>query len=147
MSSFHRPNICIEREEIDESKRSNSTILTSTQRPTTTEADGIVVDDELVPENSPKDDELKTRRKRQFSAHVRMSSCNDEGISYVCETKYTQAAWHIPTVKCCNASYIVAEFGPMEYAKFTRRDTIAVTVPSVKQVNSVVTLSSCVASR
>ncbi|KAI9559121.1 hypothetical protein GHT06_015910 [Daphnia sinensis] len=81
------PNICIEREEIDESKRSNSTILTSTQRPTTTEADGIVVDDELVPENSPKDDELKTRRKRQFSAHVRMSSCSDEGISYVCETK------------------------------------------------------------
>jgi hypothetical protein len=32
--------------------------------------------------------ELGTRQSRQqFSAHVRMSSCNDEGLSYTCETK------------------------------------------------------------
>ena len=88
-----RPNICIEREEIDEAKKNNSTSpATPTQRPATAETvDNVTLDeDELVAEDISKigESDLKgSRQSRQFSAHVRMSSCNDEGLSYTCETK------------------------------------------------------------
>lgn len=85
------PNICIEREEIDEAKKSNSTSTASTQRPETigAESDVTLDEDELGVDDISKADktELGTRQSRQFSAHVRMSSCNDEGLSYTCETK------------------------------------------------------------
>ncbi|EFX82642.1 hypothetical protein DAPPUDRAFT_302377 [Daphnia pulex] len=85
------PNICIEREEIDEAKKSNSTSPASTQRPAPIQTEGDVTldEDELPVEDISKigEADLGTRQSRQFSAHVRMSSCNDEGLSYSCETK------------------------------------------------------------
>lgn len=91
MFYLFRPNVCIEREEIDESKRNNSTTNSnSTQTPitTTTGLPGASseIKDELVTEDSD-EDVVGVRESRQFSAHVRMSSCNDEGLSYICETK------------------------------------------------------------
>ena len=86
-----RPNICIEREEIDEAKKSNLTLPVPTQRPTTAETvDDVTLDeDELAVEDISKigESDMGSRQSRQFSAHVRMSSCNDEGLSYTCETK------------------------------------------------------------
>ena len=53
------------------------------------EGDAVVDDDEdatEAPVDGPVDAPAK-RQSRQFNAHVRMSSCSDEGLSYVCETK------------------------------------------------------------
>lgn len=88
-----RPNICIEREEIDESKKSNATSTPAQQQSNNS---GVVITSEgkapaeLITEDpgDDSDEVFESRQSRQFSAHVRMSSCNDEGLSYICETKY-----------------------------------------------------------
>lgn len=84
------PNVCIERDEIDETKSN------STSKPD--ERDVVIVPEEkrgslrreLDGEDDDDDDDdggFFARRARQFSAHVRMSSCNDDTLSYICETK------------------------------------------------------------
>ena len=81
---FLRPNVCIEREEIDESSSKTAT-------PTTTEAitkvDQQNDDDAVIFDDSDEEDGMTSRQSRQFSAHMRTSSCSDEGITYLCETK------------------------------------------------------------
>ena len=79
----YRPNVCIEREEIDENRKN----LTSATEPAATteiaDEDGAYVtttSEDLVEPSSE-------RKSRQFSSHFRMQSCNDEGLFYTCETK------------------------------------------------------------
>ena len=87
----HRPNICIEREEIDESKKNNSTSANPPQQTSNTSDvivdAGLPTDAEFVISDDGVEEIVDSRQSRQFSAHVRMSSCNDEGLSYTCETK------------------------------------------------------------
>lgn len=98
---FTRPNICIEREEIDESKKTNST-SNPPQQPANT-SDTVIVGAEgdapveFVIEDTGSDEVFDSRQSRQFSAHVRMSSCHDEGLSYICETKYAIESTSKPT--------------------------------------------------
>jgi hypothetical protein len=82
--------VCIERQEIDETKGENRTLFAGEAAPAeAAEGDAVVDDDEdatEAPVEGPVDAPAK-RQSRQFNAHVRMSSCSDEGLSYVCETK------------------------------------------------------------
>lgn len=75
--------MCIERDEIDESK-GNVTLKPDKQ-------DVVILPEEkkgsLRRDILDDDDDFFVRRARQFSAHMRMSSCHDEALSYICETK------------------------------------------------------------
>ena len=92
---FYRNNICITREEIDEN-------APSTPKPDgDADADdaagiedielevplGDIVDDDQVAEGeNPSASRLK--RELFYNSTLRISSCSDKGLAYVCETKY-----------------------------------------------------------
>jgi hypothetical protein len=81
-----RPNICIEREEIDENRKNE----TSVAEPATpvVEVDGISEEDAVTTTDDDLVEPSSDRKSRQFSSHFRMQTCNDEGLFYTCETKY-----------------------------------------------------------
>lgn len=85
---IYRPNVCIEREEIDDAnnKTSNGS-KAPVNKPST---DAVIVTDsasEFVADADIDEDGMSSRSSRQFSAHMRTSSCSDEGLTYYCETK------------------------------------------------------------
>ena len=82
-----RPNVCIEREEIDDASNKTSN---GSKAPVTKPADAVIVTDsasEFVADDDIDEDGMSSRSSRQFSAHMRTSSCSDEGLTYYCETK------------------------------------------------------------
>ena len=81
--------MCIERQKIDETKGGIRRVFPGeADPPEAAEDDAVVDDDEDATQTveGPVDTPAKCQ-SRQFNAHVPMSSCSDEGLSYVCKTK------------------------------------------------------------
>ena len=89
--------MCIERSEVDETRGVNETLFgggASAPAPAAAaaaelEGDAIIGDDsdEVIDSTDVPAEVAATRQSRQFSSNIRMTTCNDEGLTYVCETK------------------------------------------------------------
>ena len=84
-----------------------------------------------------------SRTSRQFQSHVRVSSCNDEGLAYVCETKLVGS----PCTFSCHLQYqlycsnTIAEFDRITSERLTRQDMLVASAQCARLKNSDATKS------